>query len=326
MLVEGAAARTDLKLEVLDLRTTSCRSSTSRCRRPIRAASTRNRRPGLAKRIGEFDAFLATVAELQSRSHGGAEERLRQRPARMQRKPIAFVGYGGVGAARAIEQPAGRGYRVADGADHARGEYRDGAIPRHRPKGAKLNDYDIWCKRKAMFDHLVWWGKVLKQRGRWRARKRPRGLTRRASTQPRETDLERDDRFRFLDESQSGSCLRRAGSRPPARCTRELYMADAKLFEPDNVFTAETRSAVPWMRSSLVCRPIRIYPGWNCRRSSRPWTAILAGRSAGRSAAVTGTDVAQIEAGGSSPCTFSRSRTALSAFAPLYPAQRKEHP
>lgn len=72
---------------------------------------SRHRRPILAepqaeawrKRIGEFDGSIATVAEY---NHGPAavlKNAFDSASLEWQRKPIAFVGYGGVGAARAIE-------------------------------------------------------------------------------------------------------------------------------------------------------------------------------------------------------------------------------
>ena len=80
-----------------------------------------------------------------------------------QLKPIAFVGYGGVGAARAIETL--RGIVI---------ELQMAAI-RHEVNIAMepflgilqnvraLNDYQYLVQsRDAMFDHLVWWGEALK--------------------------------------------------------------------------------------------------------------------------------------------------------------------
>jgi NAD(P)H-dependent FMN reductase len=80
-----------------------------------------------------------------------------------QRKPIAFVGYGGVGAARAIEilrgvvielQMAPIKHEVNIGMEPYLGIVRDGRA---------LNDYEYLVQsRGVMFDHLVWWGEALK--------------------------------------------------------------------------------------------------------------------------------------------------------------------
>ena len=55
------------------------------------------------KRIGEFDAFIATVAEYNHGPTAVLKNAFDSAFLEWQRKPIAFVGYGGVGAARAIE-------------------------------------------------------------------------------------------------------------------------------------------------------------------------------------------------------------------------------
>jgi NAD(P)H-dependent FMN reductase len=133
-LVEGAAARTDLKLEVLDLRDYKLPFFNE----PASPAYTggvytQPEAEAWRKRIGEFDAFLATVAEYNHGPTAVLKNAFDSAYLEWQRKPIAFVGYGGVGAARAIEHlREWRSHRAADGASRARGEHRDGALPRHR--------------------------------------------------------------------------------------------------------------------------------------------------------------------------------------------------
>jgi NAD(P)H-dependent FMN reductase len=80
-----------------------------------------------------------------------------------QRKPIAFVGYGGVGGARAIETL--RGVVVELQMAPIKQEVNIGMEPYLGivQKGATLNDYEYLVQsRKVMFDHLVWWGVALK--------------------------------------------------------------------------------------------------------------------------------------------------------------------
>jgi NAD(P)H-dependent FMN reductase len=80
-----------------------------------------------------------------------------------QRKPIAFVGYGGVGGARAIEHLRGVAIElqmvpITQGVNIGMEPYL-GIVQ----KGATLNDYEYLVQsRKVMFDHLAWWGVALK--------------------------------------------------------------------------------------------------------------------------------------------------------------------
>jgi NAD(P)H-dependent FMN reductase len=80
-----------------------------------------------------------------------------------QRKPIAFVGYGGVGAARAIETL--RGVVIELQMAPIRHEVNIGMEPYLGivRSGRTLNDYDYLVKsRELMFDQLAWWGEALK--------------------------------------------------------------------------------------------------------------------------------------------------------------------
>ena len=80
-----------------------------------------------------------------------------------QRKPIAFVGYGGVGGARAIETL--RGAVIELQMAPIRHEVNIAMEPYLWivQNGRSLNDYGYLVQsREAMFDHLVWWGEALK--------------------------------------------------------------------------------------------------------------------------------------------------------------------
>jgi NAD(P)H-dependent FMN reductase len=99
----------------------------------------------------------------KSRSHSGPQERIRRALIEWQRKSIAFVGYGGVGAARAIETL--RGVVVELQMAPIRHEVNIAMEPflGILQKGRALNDYDYLVQsRDVMFDHLVWWGETLK--------------------------------------------------------------------------------------------------------------------------------------------------------------------
>jgi len=163
-LVEGAAARTDLRLEVLDLRD----HRLPFLNEPASPAYTggvytQPEAEAWRKRIGEFDAFVATVAEYNHGPTAVLKNAFDSAFLEWQRKPIAFVGYGGVGAARAIEtlrgvvielQMAPIRHEVNIAVEPFLGILRDGRT---------LNEYDYLVQsRDVMFDHLVWWGEALK--------------------------------------------------------------------------------------------------------------------------------------------------------------------
>lgn len=132
-LVEGASARRDLQLTVLDLRDFELPFFNE----PVppsyaNGIYTDPKAEAWRKRIGEFDAFVATVAEYNHGPTAVLKNAFDSAFLEWQRKPIAFVGYGGVGAAR--DRGAARNRdRAADGADQTGGEYRDGAVSWNRP-------------------------------------------------------------------------------------------------------------------------------------------------------------------------------------------------
>jgi NAD(P)H-dependent FMN reductase len=163
-LVEGAAARSDLRLTVLDLREIEL-PLFSEPAPPAYAGGiyTCPEAEAWRKRIGEFDAFVVTVAEYNHGPTAVLKNAFDSAFLEWQRKPIAFVGYGGVGGARAIETLRGvvielQMAPIRQEVNIAREPYL-GIIQ----NGRSLNDYDYLVQnRKAMFDDLVWWGEALK--------------------------------------------------------------------------------------------------------------------------------------------------------------------
>ncbi|HWF95303.1 MAG TPA: NAD(P)H-dependent oxidoreductase [Xanthobacteraceae bacterium] len=163
-LLEGASARPDLRLTALDLRDFQLPffnepappSYTGGVYSEPAAESWR-------RRIGEFDAFVAVVAEYNHGPTAVLKNAFDSALIEWQRKPIAFVGYGGVGAARAIETL--RGVVIELQMAPIRHEVSIAMEPflGILQKGLTLNDYDyLGQSREVMFDHLVWWGEALK--------------------------------------------------------------------------------------------------------------------------------------------------------------------
>jgi NAD(P)H-dependent FMN reductase len=163
-LVEGASARPDLRLTVLDLR--GFRLPFFNEAAPPSYTGGAYSEPAAEawrKRIGEFDAFVAVVAEYNHGPTAVLKNAFDSAFLEWQRKPIAFVGYGGVGAARAIETL--RGVVIELQMAPIRQEVNIAMEPYLGivQNGRSLNDYDYLVQsRAAMFDHLVWWGEALR--------------------------------------------------------------------------------------------------------------------------------------------------------------------
>jgi NAD(P)H-dependent FMN reductase len=163
-LVEGAAARSDLQLEVLDLREYRLPFFDEPAP-PVVAGGvfTQPEAENWRKRVGTFDAFIATVAEYNHGPTAVLKNAFDSALLEWQRKPIAFVGYGGAGAARAIEVL--RGVVIELQMTPIRQEVNITMEPYLGVVrgGRVLNDYEYLVQsRTAMFDHLVWWGEALK--------------------------------------------------------------------------------------------------------------------------------------------------------------------
>jgi NAD(P)H-dependent FMN reductase len=163
-IVEGASARRDLLLTVLDLRDARLPFFNEPAS-PVYTGGvyTQPEAEAWRERIGEFDAFIATVAEYNHGPTAILKNAFDSAFLEWQRKPIAFVGYGGVGAARAIETL--RGVVIELQMAPIRQEVNIAMEPYLGivQSGRSLNDYDYLVQsRGVMFDHLVWWGEALK--------------------------------------------------------------------------------------------------------------------------------------------------------------------
>lgn len=163
-VVDGASARSDLRLTVLDLR--DVRLPFLHEPAPpsyLKGVYTQPEAEAWRKRVGEFDSFVAISPEYNHGPTAVLKNAFDSAFLEWQRKPIAFVGYGGVGGARAIEalrgtvielQMAPIRFEVNIGMEPYLGIVRD---------GRSLNDYPyLMQSRTAMFDDLVWWGEALK--------------------------------------------------------------------------------------------------------------------------------------------------------------------
>ena len=113
------------------------------------------------EKIGEFDGYLVTTAEYNHSMTGALKNAFDQAYVEWGRKPIGFVGYGGVGGARAIEHartvavelhmvPVRTGVHLA-GADFY-------AVYRGEKTLAEIEAH-LLPATGAMLDELAWWAR-----------------------------------------------------------------------------------------------------------------------------------------------------------------------
>jgi NAD(P)H-dependent FMN reductase len=161
---DAAAERSDFTLEILDLRDFQLPffdQPTS----PARVGSDYSN-PVVKRwqdRIRKFDGFIATAAEYNHAPTAVLKNAFDTAYTEWNKKPIGFVGYGGVGGARAIEQLRMIAVELQMApvmrAVHIDMEPSLGVMFH----GKALDDYPYLAEaRNAVFDQLVWWGSALK--------------------------------------------------------------------------------------------------------------------------------------------------------------------
>jgi NAD(P)H-dependent FMN reductase len=160
---QGAAERSDLTLETLDLRDWPLPFLAE----PLPPSATGGvySHPTAERwrqTIGGFDGFIATAAEYNHGPTAVLKNALDSALNEWQDKPLTFVGYGGVGGARAIEQLRLNAIELQMAplkkAVHIGLEPFLGVLT----QGKALDDYPyLVAARTAMFDQLVWWTRAL---------------------------------------------------------------------------------------------------------------------------------------------------------------------
>jgi NAD(P)H-dependent FMN reductase len=157
-----AASRSDLEVELIDLRDYRMRLF-DEVASPIYAPPKDEAARRWAQKVAELDGLIIVTAEYNRGPPAALKNALDYAYKEFNRKPVAFVGYGGVGGARAVEQlrlicielqmaPTRSGVHIG-GADFI-GMLMDGktfADMSHLKPAAV-----------AMLDELAWWAHALK--------------------------------------------------------------------------------------------------------------------------------------------------------------------
>jgi len=160
---DGASKRSDLRVETLDLRDYDLPFFDE----PLPPAYTggvftRLEAERWRRKLEDCDGFIATVAEYNHGPTAVLKNAFDSALLEWRRKPIGFVGYGGVGAARAIEQLNGVAIALQLAPVKAVniGMEPFMGVLQH---GKSLDEFPYLVEaRDAQFDELAWWGRALR--------------------------------------------------------------------------------------------------------------------------------------------------------------------
>src|SRR6267154_1596672 len=155
-----AKVRIDANFEIVDLRDYPMPFFEEKM--PLHQAPPQNKvAQRWGKKIASLDGYIFVTAEYNHGIPAVLKNALDYLFLEIQRKPAAFLGYGGTGAARAVGQlaqilaTASLKHSVHIGMTEMMGMLREGKSMADYPY---LNDY-----AKPMLDELVWWANTLKE-------------------------------------------------------------------------------------------------------------------------------------------------------------------
>jgi NAD(P)H-dependent FMN reductase len=118
------------------------------------------------KKIGEFDGFIFVTAEYNRSIPASLKNALDQAYVEWNRKPAAYVGYGSVGGARAVEHLRTITAELQMVPVRAGVHIGGSELMKVHPMGANgpMSDIEeaILPSAKDMLDQLVWWANVTK--------------------------------------------------------------------------------------------------------------------------------------------------------------------
>jgi NAD(P)H-dependent FMN reductase len=159
---ELAEARGDIEVETLDLRDWPMPFFDEQMS-PAWAPSQNEVAQRWQQKVDSLDGFIATAAEYNRGPTAVLKNALDYAYKEWNRKPIAFVGYGGVGAARAVEQLRLHAVELQMAPTRAAVHILFPVYLAVVKEGKSLNDFpEIVQSGKDMLDQLVWWTRSLK--------------------------------------------------------------------------------------------------------------------------------------------------------------------
>ncbi len=115
------------------------------------------------KKIAQFDAYIFTAAEYNRGPTAVLKNALDYAYTEWNRKPVSFVGYGGVGGARAVEQLRLSAIELQMAPIRTAIHILFPAYLAVVKEGKKLSDFDYLNQNaREMLDQLSWWSGALK--------------------------------------------------------------------------------------------------------------------------------------------------------------------
>lgn len=161
---EVAAERGDIKLDTLDLRDFDLPLFDEKASNLWMPSEGRKAR-AWQQAVGRYDGYVFLVAEYNHSITAALKNGLDQAYREWVRKPFGAVGYGGVGAARAVEHLRGIGVELQMAPVRNAVHIGGGELRKVHPMGQNgpMSDIDAVLRPSAtaMFDDLVWWGRAL---------------------------------------------------------------------------------------------------------------------------------------------------------------------
>ncbi len=163
-MLAQAQARDDMDVELVDLREFDLPLFNEMASNMYMPSSDA-RAVAWQKKVGEFDGYIFVVAEYNHSVTGSLKNALDQAYVEWVKKPMGAIGYGGVGAARAIEHlrtigvelqmvPVRNAVHIGGGDFYRVGPYNKDAEPIETIEGS------IKPSATAMLDDIVWWAKA----------------------------------------------------------------------------------------------------------------------------------------------------------------------
>lgn len=163
-IADAAAKRDDFTLDVLDLRD----QNLPFYEEPVPALYTGGAFSAPAaeawrNKLAQYDGFIVTAAEYNHGPTAVLKNAFDSAAFEWRRKAIAFVGYGGVGGARAIEHLRGVAAELHMASIKAEVNISMEPFLGILQQGKTLDDYPyLVASRDTLFDELVWWANALK--------------------------------------------------------------------------------------------------------------------------------------------------------------------
>jgi NAD(P)H-dependent FMN reductase len=164
-IAEQAKQRDDLEIELIDIRDYNLPFFNEAASNLWMPSQDENAQRWQSK-IGELDGFVFVVAEYNHSIPAALKNALDQAYVEWNRKPAAYLGYGGVGAARAVEHLRGINSELQMAPIRSAVHIGGGELMKIHPMGANgpMSEIEDILKPSvtAMLDDLTWWGNALK--------------------------------------------------------------------------------------------------------------------------------------------------------------------